>query len=407
MPPMPTNAYTGTHTGTHMPPKMGWLAAVVRLAITPVFLGALVLWFAPQRSDRDVAAGAGLALLGAIHVLYWSRPWPGPAQPAQERRAVAAAALMILTNFVLLYVLDLSHGLLHGLALSEPLLWLYPALVVGAGLRPPLAAVGVGLMGVAAVVPVQMEGTHEALTLGPGHYILLAIMLAGLGMTAVRQLSAVNADLHATKAELAELAVAAERERLARELHDLLGRTLSLIAVKAELAGRLSASGDPAAEVEMRDVQRLAREAIREVRDAVAGGRVPSVAVELAAAPIALRTAGIAASVDAAPGALDPAHEATVAWALREAVTNVVRHSGARTCRIALQAADGVTALEVVDDGRGPVGEDAGTGLRGLAQRVDALGGTFEAEPGAAGGFRLRVRLGAAAPPRPPAGVAR
>src|ERR671936_2944128 len=103
-------------------------------------------------------------------------------------------------------------------------------------------------------------------------------MLAGLGMNAVRQLISLNADLHATRAELADVAVAADRARLARELHDLLGRTLSLIAVKAELASRLSAKGDPSAEAELRDVQRLARRAVREVRDAVTGGRAPSVA---------------------------------------------------------------------------------------------------------------------------------
>jgi two-component system, NarL family, sensor histidine kinase DesK len=83
---------------------------------------------------------------------------------------------------------------------------------------------------------------------------------------------------------------------------------------------------------------------------------------------------------------------------LREAVTNVVKHSGARSCRVSLQAAAGVTALEVVDDGRGPAGGNAGVGLAGLAARVRALGGAFEAGPGEGGGFRLRVRLGAASP---------
>jgi two-component system, NarL family, sensor histidine kinase DesK len=379
-----------------MPPKMVWLAAVVRLAITPVFLGALSTWLEPQRSGRDVTAGAGLALLGAVHLLYWSRPWP-----AQQRRAVVAAAAMVLTNVVLLHVLDLS----------EPLLWLYPALVVGAGLRPRAAAVGVGLMAVAAVVPaaahVEIEGTHLVRMLGPGHAILLAVALAGLGMTAVRQLIAVNADLHATRAELADLAVAAERERLARELHDLLGRTLSLIAVKAELASRLSAKGDPSAGAELGDVQRLARQAVRDVREAIAGDHAPSVDAELAAAEAALRTAGIKVSVDNAAASIDPAHETTIAWALREAVTNVVKHSGARTCRIWLQAADGVAGLEVVDDGRGAVGADAGTGLNGLARRVHARGGAFEAGPSETGGFRLRVWLGAAAPSRAQAGIAR
>ena len=213
-----------------MPRKMIWLVSVVRLAIMPVFLGTLFLWLDPQRSARDLIAGAGLAVLGATHLFYWWRPWP-----AQQRRAVVLAALMVLTNLILLHVLDLS----------EPLVWLYPALVVGTGLRPSLAPIGVAFMGLAAVLPGGTTGIREAhavgpghpilltMVLGPSHVILLAVVLAGLGMTAVRQLIAVNADLLATRAELAELAVTAERERLARELHDVLGRTLALIAVKA------------------------------------------------------------------------------------------------------------------------------------------------------------------------------
>lgn len=374
-----------------MPPTMRWLATVVKLAITPVFLGALFLWLEPQRSGRDHAAGLGLVLLGVIHLLYWWRPWP-----PRWHRAVAAAAAMAATN----------AALVHLLGLSQPLLWLYPALVVGAGLRAPVAAVGVGLLALAAVAPMDWGGALAVRALGPGHWILLSIVLAGLGMTAVRQLIALNAALHATRAELADLAVTSERERLARELHDVLGRTLSLIAVKAELAGRLSAQGDPSAEAELRDVQRLARLAVREVREAVAGNRTPSVAAELAAAQLALRTAGIGVSVDAAATDVDPAHEATVAWVLREAVTNVVKHSGARTCRVALQAAGGVTELEVVDDGRGPAGGRPGVGLAGLADRVHALGGTFEAGRGEAGGFRLRARLGAAATASPKVEVA-
>lgn len=379
-----------------MPPKMVWFAAAIHLAITPVFLGALFVWIEPERSSRDVAAGAGLALLGAIHLLYWLRPWP-----TQQRRAVAATATMVLTNLVLLHVLGLS----------QPLVWLYPALVLGAGMRLPVAVVGVAFMALAAVVPVEVEGVQHlhtrgpgqaillAITLGSDHAILLAVALAGLGMTAVRQLIAVNAELYATKAELAELAVADERERLARELHDVLGRTLSLIAVKAELAGRLSMSGDPSAKMEMHGVQQLAREAIREVRDVVTGDRVPNVATELAAAPVMLQTAGIVANVDEASMEIDPAHEAMIAWALREAVTNVVKHSGARTCRISLQATDGVTTLEVIDDGHGRVGDDTGTGLNGLARRIHMLGGDFEAGQSEAGGFRLWVRLGTPAPP--------
>ena len=129
-----------------MPSKMVWLANVVRLAIVPVFLGALFLLMEPQRSVRDLAAAAGLVLLGAIHVLYWWRPWP-----ARPHRSVAAAAGLVLTNFVLL----------HLLGLTQPLLWLYPALIVGSGLRASAAAVGVGLMVLAAIVPLDLlEGSH-------------------------------------------------------------------------------------------------------------------------------------------------------------------------------------------------------------------------------------------------------
>jgi two-component system sensor histidine kinase DesK len=376
---------------------MIWLATVVRVTITPVLFGALVLLVNPSRSGLDLAAAVGLLLLSAIHVIYWWRPWP-----SGQLRAVVAAAVMIVTILALLELLGLS----------QPLLWLYPALIVGAGLRPPVAVVGVALTALAAAAPMALEGTlsgslHVAEPLGLSHLILLSIVLAGLGMTAVRQLITLNGDLHATRAELADLAVAGERVRLARELHDLLGRTLSLIAVKAELASRLSAKGDPSAEGELADVQRLARQAVRDVREAVAGDHAPSVDAELAAAEAALRMVGISVSVANTAASIDPAHETTIAWSLREAVTNVLKHSGARTCRIALDSADGSTTLDVDDDGRGPLGEGTGTGLDGLGDRIHALGGTLEVGPSEGSGFRLRVRLGTAVPPHPQVEFAR
>jgi two-component system, NarL family, sensor histidine kinase DesK len=383
-----------------MPTTMSWLATVIRVAIAPVLVGAMGLLVEPPRSASDLAAAAGLILLGAIHVLYWWRPWPNG-----QLHAVAAVASMILINFVLLNLLSLA----------EPLLWLYPALIAGAGLSVRAAALGVGLTALAAAAPIALAGrlihpvdaVQPTAALGPSHSILLSIVLAGLGMAAVRQLIALNAQLNATRAELADLAVTGERERLSRELHDLLGRTLSLIAVKAELAKRLTANGDPSADAELADVQRLARQAVRDVREAVAGGHAPSVDAELAAAEAALRSVGIKLSIDNTAASIDPAHETTIAWALREAVTNVVKHSDARTCRIALDAADGATTLDVDDDGRGPVGQGTGTGLEGLADRIHALGGTLEVGPSDGRGFRLRVRLAAAVPPRSEVEIAR
>ena len=370
---------------------MTWLAIVIRIIIAPVLLGALAVLLYSQRAPSGVAAAMGLLLLGAIHIVYWWNPWPR--RPGQ---AGAAMASMVAINFVLLNLLGLA----------EPLLWLYPALVAGAGLRTPVAVLAIGLTAVAAAAPLALAGRlvhpidplHPAEALGPSHSLLLSIVLAGLGMHAVRQLIAVNADLQATRAELAEVAIAADRERLARELHDLLARTLSLIAVKAELASRLSAKADSAAAAELSDVQRLARQAVRDVRDAVTGSLSPSLEAELAAAEVALRTAGIDLSIERNNAQIDPAHESTLAWAVREAVTNVVKHSGARTCRIALQACDGVSSLEVEDDGRGAANGRAGAGLDGLADRVRAVGGTLEVGPAEGRGFRLQVRLAGYAP---------
>lgn len=392
------------YRGMPMPPKMAWLTAIVQLSVAPVFLGALFLMLSQSGAGRTVATEIGLVLLGLVHVLYWSRPWP-----VRQRYAVVAAAAMVGINLILL----------HGLSLSQPLLWLYPALVVGAGLRPPAAALAVGLMALAAVLPSELAaksqvdpfGTGHTLLLstilGPGHAMLLAVALAGLGMAAVRQLIVVNADLHEARAELAELAVTTERERLGRELHDVLGRTLSLIAVKAELGARLSETGNAAAGDEMRDVQRLAREALWEVRQAVSGHYVPSLAAELAAAPTMLRAAGIEADIRAADEPVHPALAAGLAWALREAVTNVVRHSGARTCWIRLQSVDGRITLEVSDDGRGPSELNGGMGLEGLAQRIKALDGTLQVGRSETGGFQLRVVLNADAPPHVQAVLAR
>jgi two-component system sensor histidine kinase DesK len=375
-----------------MPSSMNWLAVVIRLTIAPVLFGALALLVHLYGVANDLAAATGLLLLALVHILYWLDPWQ-----RSPRQAGAALAAMLVINFALLNLLGLD----------EPLLWLYPALIAGAGLRAPVAAVGIGLTALAAAAPLAFPGgfvhnaeplqsTAEALS--AGHSVLLSIVLAGLGMTAVRQLIAANADLYATRAELADLAVAADRERLERELHDLLARTLSLIAVKAELASRLSARGDAGAAAELADVQRLARQAVRDVREAVSGSVSPSLETELAAAEIALHSAGIHSTIEKTGADVDPAFETTLAWAVREAVTNVVRHSGARTCWIRLRTTASSTTLEIEDDGRGPVQGGDGTGLHGLADRVHALGGTLEVRPREHGGFCVRVRFGVAAP---------
>jgi two-component system, NarL family, sensor histidine kinase DesK len=140
---------------------------------------------------------------------------------------------------------------------------------------------------------------------------------------------------------------------------------------------------------------------VRDVRQAVTGSLAPSFRAELAAAEAALDAAGIEVKIDVDPAQLEAAHETTIAWALREAITNVVKHSGARTCRITVRAVAGATTLDVEDDGCGSGEAIFGTGLNGLADRVQALGGTLRVERHEQQGFRLWVQLSSLAPTSP------
>ncbi len=206
------------------------------------------------------------------------------------------------------------------------------------------------------------------------------------------------AELRAAREEIARLAVSEERLRFARDLHDLLGHSLSLITLKSELAGRLLTTSPQRAATEVRDIEGVARQALREVRDAVAGYRQPTLGEELAGAQEMLEAAGIACRIENGAGELDNTTDAVLAWTVREGVTNVIRHSQATRCEIRLSRDGEKVSAEVTDDGEssGREGIVPGSGLSGLAERVAANGGEWEAGPLAEGGFRLRVSL----PPR-------
>ncbi|MDX3078126.1 sensor histidine kinase [Streptomyces sp. MI02-7b] len=221
--------------------------------------------------------------------------------------------------------------------------------------------------------------------------LLVPCMLGGFAMTGVRQLVRTTRELREARETIAQLAATEERLRLARDLHDLLGHSLSLITLKSELAGRMlpDRPGDAAAQVA--DIERVSRQALVDVREAVSGYRRANLADELIAARGALRTAGIRADLPTeVTAALTPEAEAALAWALREAVTNVVRHSGARRCAVAVGVGGGGTVcLTVSDDGRGPSGTGRGNGLTGLEERLLLAGGRLETEGGR--GFTLRA----------------
>jgi len=198
------------------------------------------------------------------------------------------------------------------------------------------------------------------------------------------QVSRANARLRLAHSEIEHLAKVAERERIARDLHDVVGHTLSLVILKSELAAKLSDRDPARAREEIRDVERIAREALAEVRAAVTGYRASGLPSEVQHARSTLGTAGMTLETDVpAKTELPASHEAVLCLALREAVTNIVRHSGARHCKVALTITASSCTMTVVDDGRGG-DAPSGSGLMGMRERVEVLGGQL-ARDGRAG----------------------
>ena len=234
----------------------------------------------------------------------------------------------------------------------------------------------------------------------PGLLFLPAIcLLTGFAIQGTGYLVTVNRELQEARGELARHADAEEQQRFARDLHDLLGHSLSLIALKSELARRLATVDPVRAGAEMADVEDAARRALAEVRDAVSGYRQVTCAQSLAEARAALTGAGIAVRLPDRVPVLPGAADVALGWVVREATTNVLRHSGAQHVTVELTEDDGCAVLTVTDDGRGaaaPVtvlGTSPGSGLAGLRERVGALGGELVAGPVDGGGYRLRAAV--------------
>ncbi|MGF1607400.1 MAG: histidine kinase [Rhodothalassiaceae bacterium] len=199
-----------------------------------------------------------------------------------------------------------------------------------------------------------------------------------------------NRRLEAAYAEQGRLAAMAERERIARDLHDLLGHTLSVIAVKADLAARLIDQDVPRAKAEVSDIQATTRQALKEIREAVTGMRQASLSAALTQARQALAAADVDLTAQAGLPDLPDAVEQAFAMLIREAVTNVVRHADATTCRIRLDLQGDQALLVVEDDGRGGIARE-GNGLKGMRERVAALGGRFSLQ--SRGGTRIEASL--------------
>ncbi|MEU8864862.1 sensor histidine kinase [Streptomyces umbrinus] len=278
-------------------------------------------------------------------------------------------------------------------------LFVYVSVASGAALPPRLARLTVpGVSALMTVIALCVPEGNEYLA-----SLLLPALLGGFAMVGVRTLIRTTIELREARATVAQLAANEERLRLARDLHDLLGHSLSLITLKSELAGRMLPDHPDKAAQQVADIENVSRQAMVDVREAVTGYRRPRLTGELAGVRVALTAAGITAELPAEPDLTGVASEteSALAWALREAITNVVRHSGARRCTVELvrrQTLEGpVLELTVEDDGGGAAG-GPGNGLTGLRERLEKVGGELEAGS-ARHGFRLlaRVPVGTAA----------
>jgi two-component system sensor histidine kinase DesK len=213
--------------------------------------------------------------------------------------------------------------------------------------------------------------------LGSWGSFLLLIILVGFGNHHWAAKECAKQELRLANEEIEHLAKVAERERIARDLHDVLGHTLSLITLKAELARKLVDRDPERAKQEMADVENASRAALSDVREAIRGYRTEGIFAELARARAALETAGVTVECNAQSVPLNAEQESVLSLALREAVTNVVRHAEARRCAVSLKRENSRCMLEVADDGRGASGPE-GNGLRGMRERLESLGGSLQ-----------------------------
>lgn len=361
----------------------------------------------PQERGHDLVNGRLRWLAGSIVSLAFLAPLPVAILRSEWSAWQMVAALADLAAFLVCYAAGVGWAFGHprrvplvlvtlGL-LTVPLIlstgagvvacWVYLG-VASAMLLPSRIALGIGiLLGVAGLFAGLLDGTGLQWELA-----LVIIGMTGFTVAFAANLR-LNRELQRTRHELAVAAVAAERARIGRDLHDILGHSLTAISVKASLAGRLldRRPDDPEPiRAEIADLQRLAREALADVRATAGGYRELSLAGELALAGSVLAAAGIGAQLPTAVDDVNPLARKVFGYVVREAVTNVVRHSGASRAVITLTP-DTVT---VIDNGGGmPAGDAEGSGLRGLADRVAAAGGDLRVGRGDEGGVRVTATV--------------
>jgi len=311
--------------------------------------------------------GSVLLFLPAYFHFYWARGW---------RKAATLVLMSVLGVAMMPHNLFAHTYLIYGAVLAAflPVRQMMAVFVLG----QVLFVAGLSLLGVSLMPAFVMT--------------LLSGGLASIGNRVWLNYARKNVALRLSQEEMGRMAAMAERERIGRDLHDLLGHTLSVIALKSELASRLINRDAEAARREIDEVQRVARDALSEVRRAVSGMRSHGVLAECASARVALESAQVHFEYEADVLTLAPEIESVLAFALREAATNVIRHAQAHRCRARLRAMGDRVCMEFEDDGRGGVRAE-GNGINGMRERLAEVGGTLELVSPLGGGTRLVVTV--------------
>ncbi|OIK02677.1 two-component sensor histidine kinase [Streptomyces sp. MUSC 14] len=332
------------------------------------------------KTPNPLIGGLGLALFNSLYVYVTFRSFD-----RRKREAVSTRVALVIMALV---TTGLALGYGGNWLLFFPLL----GLATGAAMRGPwLGRTGILLASYAGAIAGVRDGSNAA-DIAYGTFLSSMVTAAILGLSeAVRE-------LRAAREELARRAVEKERMRFSRDLHDLLGHTLSVIVVKSEAARRLAPRDMDAALGQIADIESVGRQALTEIREAVTGYREGSLATELTRARSALSAASIEPRVRQSGVPLAPQTEALLGWVVREAVTNVVRHSDASRCEITVESGAEQARLTVTDNGTGrPVSRPepgiGGTGLKGLTERLAAAGGSLSAGPSPRGGFTVTAEL--------------
>lgn len=332
------------------------------------------LWKVPHSTSQKVVGVALVAVFVAVYLGPFAA-WSG--HPSRRRRL---AVVVVMSAIAVTYLLVDGAG---GLVFSP---YLALAMVTMAPVR---MAIATSLL-LAAAVTILPELVPSWGIEGQQWAIGAPTVIVTFVMASVRSSTRSRIALSRAQAEVEALAAEQERLRIARDLHDILGHSLTTLALKADLASRLAVRDPAAAQREMEAVGELARQALGDVRSTVAGYREVSLVSELANARQVLLAAGIEADLPASTEELDGDLRDLFGWVVREGVTNMVRHSGASHASVVL----GARSIDIVDDGHGPSGAVDGRGLAGLTERVSVQGGSVETGPGPGGrGFRLHVEV--------------